>query len=312
MELRHLRYFVAVAEEGHVTRAAERLGIQQPPLSKQIAALERELDVRLLRRTARGVELTDAGRAFLDQARTILSGTEQAVETARRTARGEQGQIAVGVAPTGPFHPFLPRIIRAYREASPLVALTLEESFTNDLVERLRGEKLDVAFLRSPVRDVAGLIIDHLLDEPMVVALPSSHALATTNNDNEPIPLKALSGDTFIVYGRRLGPGFYDATVEACSAAGFDPRLGQEAPRITSTLGFVATGLGIALVPASMRRVSMDGVAYRRFTGPIQPTVALNMASRRGDPSAVVRQFVSLVRKFAKTFDEADSIASQI
>jgi DNA-binding transcriptional LysR family regulator len=141
MELRHLRYFVAVGEEGHITRAAERLGIQQPPLSKQIGALERELDVRLLRRTGRGVELTDAGRALLDLARSILTLSAQAVETTRRTARGEQGRICVGVAPTGPFHPFVPRVIRAFREAWPLVSLSLEESFTNDLVDRIRDEK---------------------------------------------------------------------------------------------------------------------------------------------------------------------------
>jgi len=308
MELRHLRYFVAVAEEGHITRAAERLGIQQPPLSKQIAALERELDVRLIRRTARGVELTDGGRALLDHARAILARSNQAIETTRRTARGEQGQISVGVAPTGPFHPFVPRVTRAFREAWPLVALTLEESFTNDLVERIRGEKVDVAFLRTPVHDPQNIVINHLLDEPMVVALPSGHTMAGTNDGKQPLPLKALSGETFIVYGRRFGPGLYDATVEACRAAGFNPRLGQEAPRITSTLGFVATGLGIALVPASMQRVSMDGVVYRDFTGPVQPTAVLNLASRRGDPSAVVRQFVNLVKRSAKTFAADESV----
>ena len=307
MELRHLRYFVAVAEEGHITRAAERLGIQQPPLSKQIGALERELDVRLLRRTARGVELTDAGRALLEHARAMLALSHQAVETTRRTARGEQGQISLGVAPTGPFHPFVPRVIRAFRDAWPLVSLTLEESFTNDLVERIRGEKIDVAFLRTPVHDPAGLAINHLLDEPMVVALPAAHALAGTDDGQAPIPLKALSGETFVVFGRRFGPGLYDATVKACRAAGFDPRLGQEAPRITSTLGFVAAGLGIALVPASMRRVSMDGVVYRGFAGPLQPTAVLNLASRRADPSAVVRRFVDLVKRSAKAFADNPS-----
>ena len=127
MELRHLRYFVAVAEEGHITRAAERLGMQQPPLSQQIKALEKELDVQLFRRKARGVELTEAGRTLLDDARAILARVGRAVETTRRTARGEQGRLCVGIPPTGPFHPFVPAVIRAFREAFPLVSVTLEE-----------------------------------------------------------------------------------------------------------------------------------------------------------------------------------------
>src|SRR6476619_4504241 len=127
MELRHLRYFIAVAEEGHITRAAERLGMQQPPLSQQIRELERELDVQLLRRKPRGVELTEAGQAQLEDARAILAHNDDAFATTRRTARGEQGRIAVGFTRSAPFHPFVPRVIRGFREAYPLVALTLEE-----------------------------------------------------------------------------------------------------------------------------------------------------------------------------------------
>jgi DNA-binding transcriptional LysR family regulator len=126
MELRHLRYFIAVAEEGNITRAAERLGMEQPPLSQQIKAIERQLDVQLFRRKARGVALTDAGRALLDDARAVLARLDLAMETTRRTARGEQGRICVGVTPTAPFHPFVPRVIRAFREAFPAVSMTLE------------------------------------------------------------------------------------------------------------------------------------------------------------------------------------------
>jgi DNA-binding transcriptional LysR family regulator len=126
MELRHLRYFIAVAEEGHITRAAERLGMQQPPLSRQINAIERELDVQLFRRKARGVELTDGDRALLEDARAMLASLDRSLERARRTARGEQGQIRLGIPPTAPFHPFVPRAIRSFRKAFPLVSLTLE------------------------------------------------------------------------------------------------------------------------------------------------------------------------------------------
>src|SRR5687767_14267246 len=156
MELRHLRYFIAVAEEKHVTRAAERLGMQQPPLSQQIRALERELDVQLFRRLPRGVELTDAGRALLTDARAILQQIEHAFATTKRTARGELGRLAVGFTSSAPFHPFVPRVIRAYREAVPQVALTLEEGGTSELIEDLRQERIDAAFIRSPIADPQG------------------------------------------------------------------------------------------------------------------------------------------------------------
>ncbi len=258
--------------------------MQQPPLSQRIKAIERELDVQLFRRKARGVELTEAGRVFLDNARAMLTQNERAIESTRRTARGEQGRLCVGVTPTGPFHPFVPRVIRAFREAFPLVSLTLEECLSPELLIRLRNEQMDAAFLRTPMAEPEDLVVDSLLEEPMVMALPSAHALAQ------------------IVYARQRGPGLYDATTAACLKAGFSPRLGQEAPRITSALSLVAAGLGISAVPASMQRMIMDGVAYRRLKGPNQPKAVLNLASRRGDPSAVVRHFLSLVRRAARNF----------
>jgi DNA-binding transcriptional LysR family regulator len=300
MELRHLRYFVAVAEEGHVTRAAERLGMQQPPLSQQIKALEGELAVRLLRRKARGVELTEAGRAFLEDARAVLARAGQAVETARRAARGEQGRLCVGVPPTAPFLPFVPLMIRRFREAFPLVSLTMEESLRTELIEGLRGGRLDVAFLRASLAAPDGLVVDLLFEEPMVVALPGDHALARSGRGGGALPLKDLAGETFIPYARQQGPALYDAMVAACLKAGFSPRLGQEAPRVISALGLVAAGLGIALVPASMQRMAMDGVAYRRLAGAAQPKAFLSIAARRGEPSAVVGHFMAMVRRAAR------------
>jgi DNA-binding transcriptional LysR family regulator len=305
MELRHLRYFIAVAEEGHITRAAERLGMQQPPLSQQIKAMEQELDVQLFLRKPRGVELTEAGRALLEDARAMLAHLDRALETTRRTARGEQGRISVGMTPTAPFHPLVPRAVRAFRQAFPLVSLTLEESLSHGLVDRLRNEQMDVAFIRNAVPDPAGLIITPLLDEIMVVALPSGHALAQGKGDKA-LPLGSLASETFILYGPP-GSGIYDRTIAACQAAGFSPRVGQLAPRITSTLGLIAAGLGISFVPISMRRMSMDGVTYRRLAGPVQPRVLLSLASRRNDPSAVVRQFVTVVRRTAKGLSDLEA-----
>jgi len=300
VELRHLRYFIAVAEEGHITRAAERLDMQQPPLSQQIKALERELGVQLLRRLPRGVEPTEAGRAFLADARLILAQIDHSFASTRRTARGELGRIAIGFTSSAPFHPFVPRIIRAFREASPLISLALDEDGTTQLIKNLREDRVDVAFIRTPVADPAGLVVEPLLEEKMVVALPDQHPL--TGGKGTGLNLKRLAGETFIVYRRHSGPGLYDAIFAACHAAGFSPLVGQEAPRIVSTLNLVAAGLGLSLVPASLQRMHMDGVIYRALAGPNQPVAPLHLASRRGETSPVVRRFLSLAKQTAITF----------
>jgi DNA-binding transcriptional LysR family regulator len=296
MELRHLRYFVAVAEEGHVTRAAERLGIQQPPLSQQIQSLERELDAQLFRRKPRGVELTPAGRALYDEAKAVLARTEEAVAATKRAARGEAGRIGIGFTSSASFHPFVPRTIRAFRETHPLVALALEESGTSELVGALRSQAIDAAFVRSPFGESVDLTVRPLLDEPMVAALPSGHPLSTAN---EPLPLAALAGEIFILYRRPVGPGLHDAIIAACDRAGFSPQIGQEAPRMLSTLSLVAAGLGVTVVPASMSRLEAEGVAYRALDPSAELTAPLNLAYRRSEVSAAVRRFVGLVQRSA-------------
>jgi DNA-binding transcriptional LysR family regulator len=305
MELRHLRYFIAVAEEKHMTRAAERLGIQQPPLSMQIRALEQELDVQLFRRQPRGVELTDAGVAFLDRARVILDQVERATATTRRTAR-----VVVGFTSSAPFHPFVPRVIRAFREMSPLVSLVLEESGSSELVQGLNNEEIDAAFIRSPVADVVGLTVRPLLQEKMVVALPKGHPLAgggrkrkNAHSRTAPLPLADLATETFILYKRPGGPGLYDTIITACRGAGFSPHVGQEAPRIISTLNLVAAGLGVSLVPESLRRLQMDGVVYRKLADNAHLTAPLILACRRGENAASVQRFIDLVQSTAEHID---------
>src|SRR4051794_14617758 len=295
MELRHLRYFIAVAEEGHVTRAAQRLGMQQPPLSQQIRALERELGVQLFRRKPRGVELTDAGKTFLERAREILDDVDRAFATTRRTARGEQGRVVVGFTSSAPFHPFVPRVIRAFREMSPLVSLILEESGSSELVQGLHNESIDAAFIRSPEADLGGLVVRPLLEEDMVVALPAGHRLA--RDEHVALPLDALASETFVLYKRPGGPGLYDTIIAACRNAGFSPRVGQEAPRILSTLNLVAAGIGVSIVPASLRRLQMDGVMYRKLSGSAQLKAPLILACRPGENSAAVQRFIDLVQR---------------
>lgn len=303
MELRHLRYFIAVAEEGHITRAAERLGIQQPPLSQQLKALERELDVQLLRRRPRGVELTHAGRALLKDAKAMLEHLERAQDTTRRTARGEVGRLCVGVTSTTPFNPLVPRSIRAFCQACPKVELTVEECLSNESIERLKNETLDAAFIRTSLPDRAALAAVPLVDEPFVVALPSHHPLATMRDGK--ITIKDLVDENIILYGPP-GTGMHDAIIASCHAAGFNPRVGtlaastQRAPRIGSTLSLIAAGLAITLVPESLQRLNLEGVVYRRISGKIQPKALLSLATRRSDPSPVLRQFVSIIRKHAE------------
>jgi DNA-binding transcriptional LysR family regulator len=298
MELRHLRYFVAVAEEGHVTRAAARLGIQQPPLSQQIRALETELEVQLFRRKPRGVELTPAGEALLAEARIVLNGAEHAITAARRAARGEAGRLGLGFTSSASFHPLVPRLIREFREASPLVSLTLEEAGTAELVDGLRAERIDAAFVRSPIGPAADLTIRSVLEEEMVAVLPAGHRLAASTTTAR-LPLIALESETFILYRRPLGPGLYDAIIAACQRAGYSPRIGQEAPRMLATLSLVAAGLGVTLIPASMQRIGMEGLAYRAIQRKAGLAAPLNLACRRGETAPAVRRFLALARAAA-------------
>nr|WP_246088481.1 LysR family transcriptional regulator [Phreatobacter stygius] len=301
IDLRQLRYFIAVAEEGHVTRAAERLGMQQPPLSQQIRAMEAEIGVVLFHRLPRGMQLTESGQALLGDARSIIAQLERALETARRVARGETGRVAVGFTSSAAFHPFVLSAIRAFGEAAPDVSLLLEEGGTVELVEALRAERLDAAFVRAPAGEAAGIVIEPLLEEPMLAALPSQHHLARGRGGRprDSIALADLAGETFILYRRPTGPGLYDAIIAACRAAGFSPRIGQEAPRMPSTLSLVAAGLGVSIIPASMRRLETEGIAYLGLTDAPQLVAPLHLAYRAGALSAATGRLIGQVRDMA-------------
>lgn len=287
IELRRLRYLVAVADEGHITRAAERLGIQQPPLTRQIRALEEELGVALFERLPRGMRPTEAGRVVVEEARDVLARAERIKETAQRAARGEQGRLAVGYTSSAAFHPFVTQQIRAFRESRPGVVLALAEDGTPELVHGLKEERLDAAFLRSTSLDVAGLSIEPLLEERMVAAVPTGHLLAKAGK----VALADLAEETFIFYRRPTGPGLYDAIMAACLAAGFSPTVGQEAPRMASTLSLVASGLGVAITPASMQRMNVEGVAFVRLRGAKGLVAPLLLATRKRDRSTLVDRF---------------------
>ncbi|MDB5394440.1 MAG: LysR family transcriptional regulator [Rhodospirillales bacterium] len=287
MELRHLRYFVAVAEELHMTRAAERLGIAQPPLSQQIQALEREIGVTLFHRIKRHIELTDAGKLFLEEARRILIGVEAAVGRARRAQDGEIGRIRVGLTESASFNSIVTGALRAYRAAFPDIELTLEEKHTTELAESLRDGTIDAAFLRPPFSAGDGLDFRLLTSESMIVALPAGHGLAT----ERPITLSELAAETFILYPRSARPGLSDMIAAACAQAGFTIKLGQQAPQLSAAINLVAAGMGISVVPQSMRQMQPRGVVYRALKG--GPTVALGLAYRKDERARTVLNFIA-------------------
>ena len=290
VELRHIRYFLAVAEERHFTRAAQRLGIGQPPLSHQIKDLEAEIGTPLFHRIPQGAELTDAGRAFEDRVRQIPGIVADAVSAARRAAAGETGRIRVGFTGSAAFNPRVPQAIRIYRRRFPDVELSLAEHNSIGLVEGLKNGSLDVAFLRPDAVDKQDLKLFHLADEPLIAALASARM-----PHGEPIALSQLAHDPFILTPRALGPTLFDATLEGCRRAGFEPVLGQSAPQVASVLALVAAELGVALVPESMRDASFKGVTYHDLEGD-SPEVSLALATRADERSPTVAAFVAEAR----------------
>jgi DNA-binding transcriptional LysR family regulator len=294
MELRHLRYFVTVAEELHFGRAAARLHLSQPPLSMQIKALEEELGIRLLSRTQRKVELTAAGEVFLKEAREILHRVDRAAGAARRAARGEAGELAVGFVSIADYN-VLPAALSALRQRSPGIALTLREATTDVQLRELAGERLDVGFVLPPVNDPR-LTLMPLLREPLVAALPQQHALAAGRGK---LPLARLKDAPFILFPRHMAPGLYDDVVSFCRQAGFSPRVDQEAIQMQTIVSLVSAGLGVALIPASMRNLGRTGVVYRALREQ-SPLTEIALAWRTGDERPTLARFLEAVRGAAR------------
>ncbi|HEV3330126.1 MAG TPA: LysR substrate-binding domain-containing protein [Bryobacteraceae bacterium] len=256
MDLRRLRYFVAVAEELHFGRAAERVGIAQPPLTQQIHKLESELGCRLLVRGRKTV-LTAAGNTLLDEARRLLDQAERAADMTRRAARGELGRLVVG-APPSVMLSALPAVIRAYRQRYSGVQFTLRELSTSAIENALRSGEIDVGFLRE-TRPGPPLTSQVMFDEPVVAVLPAAHPLAARKS----LALEALGGEPFLFFPRRLGPAFYDRLISFCSRAGFVPDVVQEATQWQSVVCLVESGMGVSLAPGCVQRFRWPGVAYR-------------------------------------------------
>jgi DNA-binding transcriptional LysR family regulator len=294
MELRHLRYFVTLAEELHFGRAAAKLHISQPPLSMQIRALEAELGVTLLKRTQRHVSLTQAGAALLGEARHILARVEQAVLMTKRAGRGEIGELAIGFISVADYN-VLPVVLREFRRRFPLVNLTLRESTTDAQTRDLAAGRIDVGFVLPPISDPSLESIS-ILREPLIVALPEKHPLAQKPGK---LALEKLKDAPFILFPRPYAPGLYDDIVSCCKAAGFSPRVEQEAIQMQTIVSLVSAELGVALIPASLTNLQRTGVVYK-FLKAGSPLTDIHLVWRRGDDLPALRVFIDVASQVVK------------
>ncbi|MHB0776036.1 LysR substrate-binding domain-containing protein [Halomonas sp. WWR20] len=258
IETRLLYQFIAVAEELHFNRAAQRLHMAQPPLSQAIRKLEQEIGASLFERTNRSVSLTPAGVAFLESARKTLQQLDEGVEHTRRVAQGIEGRLTLTFINIAPYGALL-RALRGFRSAFPAVSFTMREATTQEQVEALEQGHADLGFMRPPGRATPSLRFVPILREPILVSLPATHRLA----HHKAISLAALQNDAFVSSPRHLGQGFYDQLVQLCEAAGFKPRIVQQARQLQTLVALVAGGFGLALLPASLAQEERKDVVFR-------------------------------------------------
>ena len=293
LELRHLRYFVAVAEAGSLSRAAARLHISQPPLTRQIRHLEEVLGTRLLLRKARGIELTDAGRALREEARNILSLAGQALERVVLIGEGRIGRIDIGIFGSAIFG-VIPRLIADFRAAHPAVFVALHHMDRAEQVRALRDRRISLGFNRflAAEGDIAAEVV---LTERLHLACAADHPLAR----QRPVRIRDLRGQPLIVYPRAPRPGFADKVIALCQGGGFEAQVVQEVEDVVTALALVSCGLGICLVPQSAVNLTLPGVVYRRLERSGEATVDLHCLYLREEPSPMLESFLAVVRAFA-------------
>ena len=260
MDFHKLKAFVAVVEESNISRAAIRMNMQQPPLTRIIQQLEQELGATLLKRLPRGVEVTEAGKALYQEALTILAHAQAIPKRVQNIAQGLEGQINIGFTNSVGLHSFLPALLRQFREAFAAVSIHLEEDGSNSLINSIINEKNDIVFLRKPAPIGLGLNSLHILDEPLIVAMPNNHPLAGVNT---PIQFLGLEPYDFVLYRRLAGQDLFDNILASCYQAGFSPNIVQEAPRLTSSLNLIAAGIGLSIVPEAIRDFWNKQIVYK-------------------------------------------------
>jgi DNA-binding transcriptional LysR family regulator len=287
-----LEAFVAVADELHFTRAAARLHVAQPALTKRIQQLERDLQVRVFERDRRAVRLTPEGEMLLPKARQILGGAHDLLATARQLRRGDVGRLRIGFTPSAPYH-LLPSIMRAFRRAHAGIECVLSEASSEEQLDQLAAGGLDVGILRPPRDCPASIVCETFLEEPFVAVLPRGHRLLARRT----VSLRDLSAEPFVLVARRVVTLVYDQILSACNAAGFTPRIVQEGSQIHAVAGLVAAGCGVSVLPESVTRLRFPNVQYRPLR---QTTLSTVMAvAHRRDASSSVLGFVVQVRQLA-------------
>ena len=279
MDFHKLKAFVAVVEESNISRAAIRMNMQQPPLTRIIQQLEQELGATLLKRLPRGVEVTEAGKALYQEALTILAHAQAIPKRVQNIAQGLEGQINIGFTNSVGLHSFLPALLRQFREAFAAVSIHLEEDGSNSLIDSIINEKNDIVFLRKPAPIGLGLNSLHILDEPLIVAMPNNHPLAGVNT---PIQLLGLEPYDFVLYRRLAGQDLFDNILASCYQAGFSPNIVQEAPRLTSSLNLIAAGIGLSIVPEAIRDFWNKQIVYKTLQADT-PCIAPIYAVHRKD-----------------------------
>ena len=292
MELRYLRYFVAVARERHFTKAAKALGISQPPLSQQIKRLEEEVGTPLFRRLTRGVELTEAGEAFYEDACKILALSDAALEKARGIARGLNGSLSIGITSSDAFHPKIFGLIRQYQQQNMAVRVYQVEANMSSLTTMLAEGELDIAFVRLPCESSKAFELKVLDREQMMVALHRNHPLA----ESGAVTLEQLRDTPVVLFPQEIAPCLYDSVYGCCERAGIDMQNMLQSSQLSSSLSMVAAGCGFAMVPESMAAISHPNVTYHALTSPeIYTDIAL--CWRRFERSHTVKRFLSTMNE---------------
>jgi DNA-binding transcriptional LysR family regulator len=310
MDLRHLRYFVAVAEAGHMTRAAARLGIQQPPLSMQIRALEAALGAPLFERHPKGVALTDAGRLLLPEAQRILADVAALESRMAQAASGLRGTLSIGFTSSSAAHAFTPETLRACRERYPDIEILLSEHNAAEITEAVVARRLHCGFLRVPVARPPGVRFETLLAEPVVVALPVGHRLAHGPAIRRaPVAPGDLDGENLILVRRPGAPGLYANLLAICEAAGAAPNVVAEVERMMTSLNLVAAGAGVTVIPASMQGAHPHAIVYRPFERHARLDAPITLVFREAESNRSVDTFLDLARSIARRWRAASTPA---
>jgi DNA-binding transcriptional LysR family regulator len=289
VEIRHLRYFLAIAEELSFSRAAEKLRIAQPPLSQQIKQLENELGVQLIERETRPVRLTEAGKFFREQAQTLVSRFDELVQQMHKMGRGETGTLAIAFVASATFE-VLPIVLREFQKCFPDVQLDLFEMNTSEQKVALLERRINLGFVRPDLKDES-IIVEKLFEESIVLAVPSGHKYS----DRHSINITDIAKDPLICFPRLPEPSFGSFILGVCRAYGFEPIVVQHAGELQTALSLVAGGMGIALLPNSIRKIEREGVVYLPLNEPV-PKTTLSVAFRKDDTSPTLKSFLEILR----------------